>query len=90
MKNETRKFSHESLQDADTIQDLLAALKKGIRKGEISLEDDNGGITLKPSGLLKLKISASQNDGLNVLDIHVSWHSRESGKLRKQLRISAG
>ena len=41
MKQNTR-FRHESLQDQESVQQLLNALVEGISKGRIVLEDEDG------------------------------------------------
>ena len=72
MKNDT-KFSHESLQDQNSISEILKSLTQGLSKGKLVLEDDNGSITLEPNNLLRLKISATQEEGLNKLNLKITW-----------------
>lgn len=90
MKNDNNDFRHESLQDKETIIHLLASLQQGLSDGTLSFSDEDNKITLKPSGLLNLKIKASGNSELNVLDIRISWQSHKDGKLNKKLRVSSG
>jgi len=87
MKTDTR-FKHESLQDKDTIADLLDALKNSIAKGKIVLEEDGGQLTLEPQGLLHLKISANQEDGQNRLNLRVSWQTENKASNGKNIKIS--
>ena len=72
MKDDSR-FRHESLQDTKTIKALLKALTAGIGRGEVTLEDDNGTLTMHPGGLLHLRITASVDDERNRLDIRIRW-----------------
>lgn len=88
MKNGANNFRHESLQDRDTIAELIRSLQQGLSKGTLEFSDADSAITLKPSGLLNLVIEASSSSELNVLDLRISWQSDQSGKLKKALRIS--
>jgi amphi-Trp domain-containing protein len=88
MKNDNKDFRHDSLQDSDTIVDLLSSLQQGLSKGTLSFSDEDNHITLKPSGLLNLTIKASGSDELNVLDVRISWQSDKAGKVKKKIRIS--
>jgi len=90
MKNDNNEFCHESLQDRETIVDLLSTLQQGLNKGTLKFSDENNEITLKPSGLLSLTIKASSSSELNVLDVRISWQTNKPNKLIKELKISAG
>jgi len=87
MKNDTR-FKHESLQDKDTIADLLDTLKTSIAKGKIVLEEDDHQLTLEPKGLLHLKISANQEDGQSRINLRVSWQDENKAPSGKNIKIS--
>ena len=88
MKNDNNEFRHESLQDRETIVDLLSSLQQGLSKGTLSFSDDDSQITLKPSGLLNLTLRASGSNELNVLDIRISWQESKPDKHNKKLRVS--
>ena len=87
MRQGKSSFRHESLQDAKTIQDLLKAITKGLGKGKLSFSDDDGDIVLEPEGLLKLKVTASQDSHQERLDIRVSWQTDDSQLGSKPLNI---
>jgi amphi-Trp domain-containing protein len=88
MRDNKNRFKHESLQDANTIRDLLKAVTRGIAKGKLHFSDEDDEIVLEPEGLLHLKLTASQDENRNRLSIRISWHSEDSGeKLRKELSI---
>lgn len=87
MRPDKASFRHESLQDRKTIQDLLKALSKGIGKGRLSFSDDNGEVVLEPDGLLKLKVTASQDEQHQRLDIRVSWQDEEALPSRSPLTV---
>ena len=88
MKNDNNSFCHESLQDSETIADILSSLQQGLSNGSLKFSDENNAITLKPSGLLNLTVRASSESGLNVLDVRISWSSNRPKKLKKELKIS--
>ena len=88
MKNDDNSFCHESLQDRETIADILSSLQQGLSNGTLKFSDEDNEITLKPSGLLNLGVKASSDSGLNVLDLRISWSSKKPKKLKKELRIS--
>ncbi len=81
-------FRHESIQDGKTIQDILKAINKGLAKGKLTLSDDNGELEMVPQGLLNLKLSASQDSGLNKLKIHISWQDQQPKKPGGNLTIN--
>ena len=89
MKDGNNTFRHESLQDKETIADLMQSLQQGLSKGTLKFDDADNAITLKPSGLLNLVIEASSSSEINVLDVRISWQDSRSDKLKKELSISS-
>lgn len=88
MKNGNNTFRHQSLQDSETIAEILSSLQRGLSNGTLKFSDEKNEITLKPSGLLNLTVKASSDSGFNVLDVRVSWSSNKPNKLKKELKIS--
>lgn len=84
----SNRFRHESLQSQDTIQTLLEALTKGLGEGKIVLEDEDDSMVMEPHGLLRLKISASQDEDRSRIDVRVSWKEEEDIPKDKNLKIS--
>ena len=84
MKRQKNSFRHESLQNGDSIQDILKALTDGIAKGRVSFSDEDDSISMKPEGLLNLKLSASQEDNRNRINIRISWENRKRKPPRKK------
>lgn len=88
MRDNKKRFKHESLQDTDTIRELLKAITKGIAKGKISFSDEDDEMIMEPQGLLNLKLSASQEENRNRLAIRISWQTEDTKqKPRKPLRV---
>ena len=88
MKQNSR-FTHESLQDRDSIKDLLKAISSGISKGKITLEDEDGVLTMEPEGLLNLKVTASQEDERNRINIRITWQGERELPKKKSLKIGS-
>jgi len=83
MRQSKNTFRHESLQDAQTIQDILKSLTKGIAKGRLSFSDEDGEIVMKPEGLLNLKVTASQDEGRHRVNIRITWQEEEKVEEKK-------
>ncbi len=88
MQDEKKSFRHESLQDAESVQNILKALSKGFAKGKLRFSDEAGKIVMDPEGLLNLKITASKDEGRHRVTVRVSWQvSETSDKSADSLRI---
>ena len=83
MKRKKNSFRHESLQNRDSIQDILKALIEGIAKGKVSFSDDDDSISMAPDGLLNLKLSVSQEDNRNRINLRITWEDRQKKPLKK-------
>ena len=80
MKKTKTDFRHESIQDSDSIKDILKAITDGIGKNEITFSDEDDSIAMSPKGLLNLKISASQDDNDNQISIRINWQTKPNKK----------
>ncbi len=87
MKTGKLSFRHESLQDAKTIKGILKALTDGLASGKLSFSDADDSIDLKPEGLMKLKITAAQEDSMNRVNIRITWQSEEKTRSNKALKV---
>jgi len=74
MRQNKKTFSHLSLQDAKSIQPILKSIEKGIVNGKITFSDEDDEIILKPEGLLRFKVSASESETKHQLNIKISWN----------------
>ncbi|MCO4812765.1 MAG: amphi-Trp domain-containing protein [Gammaproteobacteria bacterium] len=83
MKRKKNSFRHESLQNRDSIQAILEALSEGIAKGKVSFSDDDDSISMVPDGLLNLKLSVSQEDNRNRINLRITWEDRQKKALKK-------
>ncbi len=89
IRQETRRFRHESLQDADSIQGLLKALTRGVARGKLTFSDEDGEIVMQPEGLLDLKVTAVKEGDHNRVTVRITWQDAEpkrKGKKSLQLR----
>ncbi|MCB5162344.1 amphi-Trp domain-containing protein [Marinomonas algarum] len=76
MKSKT-EFKYEALLDTNDIQDVLKALSKGLGKGKLAFSDEKEGtLQLDPKGLMRLKVTASEDEDSQQFDIKVRWEKR--------------
>lgn len=80
-------FKHESLHDVKSIQEIMKAVTKGIAKGRLTFSDEDGEILMEPEGLLNLKVTASQEETQNRVNIRITWQSEEKPKRKKPLSV---
>jgi amphi-Trp domain-containing protein len=90
MRQGKKSFRHESLQDAASIQEILAAISAGILSGKVTFSDSDDKIVMRPEGLLHMKVTASQEEDRDRISIRLSWQVEEKrGKKKKPLKVSA-
>ena len=83
-------FRHESLQDCRSIQKILKSISSGISQGKVVFSDDDGEIQMEPKGLLRLKLTARQEENRRRIDIRISWQvEEEKPKGKKSLSVSS-
>ncbi|MCU7959867.1 MAG: amphi-Trp domain-containing protein [gamma proteobacterium symbiont of Bathyaustriella thionipta] len=88
MRKSQDSFRHESLQDAETIQNILKAISKGLARGKLSFGDEDGDIVMHPEGLLNLKVTASRDDSRQRVNIRITWQAEEKIKQKKPLSVN--
>jgi amphi-Trp domain-containing protein len=90
MRQGKKSFRHESLQDAASIQEILAAISAGILSGKVTFSDSDDKIVMRPEGLLHMSVTASQEEDRDRISIRLSWQVEEKrGKKKKPLKVSA-
>ena len=90
MRQGKKSFRHESLQDAASIQEIMAAISDGIARGKVSFSDEDDKIVMRPEGLLHMKVTAAQEEDRDRISIRISWQVEEKqGKKKKPLRVSS-
>ncbi len=88
MKQVKKSFRHESLQDTKTLQTILNAVTKGLAKGKLTFSDEEGEIIFQPEGLMRLKLSASQDGYRQSFNLKVSWELDEDKQKNKTLKVN--
>ena len=86
MRDGKNSFRHESLQDRESIREILEAVTRGIARGKVTFSDADDKMVMKPEGLLHLKLTASQEDSHQRINIRISWEV-ENTKARKNSRL---
>lgn len=85
MRKGKRSFRHESLQDSKSISDILQSITKAIEKGKLVFSDEDDRIVMEPEGLLQLKVTASQEDSRQRINVRISWQVEETGNRKKRV-----
>lgn len=81
MSKDEKEFEHESLQNRRAIVAYLAALQEGFENGTLSISDPNDRIDLKPDGLVRFEVQASQKRGRVRLVLRFEWKNNgQEGK----------
>ena len=90
MSQKNHQFRHQSMQDADSIEQILRAVSDGLAKGKLRFSDDDGELLLHPHGLLDLRLTAEEDDGRQRINLRVSWQRAEKKPARgKSLSIES-
>jgi amphi-Trp domain-containing protein len=87
MRQGKKSFRHDSLQDAESIQAILAAISEGIATGKVCFSDEDDKLVMHPEGLLHLKVTASQEDNHHRINIRVSWQV-EDKRMKNEASLS--
>ena len=85
MRKGKRSFRHESLQDSSSISNVLQSITKAIEKGKVVFSDEDDRIVMEPEGLLQLKVTASQEDSRQRINVRISWQVEETGNRKKRV-----
>ena len=90
MRQGKKSFRHDSLQDAESIQAILAAISEGIATGKVCFSDEDDKLVMHPEGLLHLKVTASQEDNHHRINVRVSWQVEDKRMKKKNpLKVSS-
>ena len=89
MRHGKNSFRHESLQDRKSIQEILEAITRGIASGKVSFSDADDKMVMKPEGLLQLKLTASQEDNRQRINVRISWQVEDT-RVRKKSKLKVG
>jgi amphi-Trp domain-containing protein len=90
MKHGKSSFRHESLQDRKSIRAILKALLDGIDKGKLSFSDADDEIVMQPQGLMNVRITASQEDNRNRVNLRITWQAEAiEDRRRSSLTVSS-
>lgn len=84
MKRSKKSFRHESLQDQQSIQELLKSMTRGFARGRLVFKDEEDEMVMLPKGLLNLKVTSNQEENRHRINIRISWQTGEDKKLQKK------
>lgn len=91
MVTKKRVFDHDSLQDMSSVIEYLATLTDGFRTGQLSVTGPEGEIVLRPQGLVRMELRASQRDDRDRLTLRLTWKPtlKDDEPSRSRLQIRA-
>ena len=90
MRRDKNTFRHDSLQDTKSISKVMDSITEGLAKGKLVFSDEDDKIVLSPDGLLELKVTASQEDNRQKVNVRISWQVESKTKNKKKnLTISS-
>lgn len=90
MRQRKIDFRHESLQDVQSIQEILESITSAIGKGRVTFSDDEDRILMEPRGLLHLKLTASQEENRQRINIRITWQTEDTRPVKKKvLKVTA-
>ena len=90
MRRDKNTFRHDSLQDTKSISKVLDSITEGLAKGKLVFSDEDDKIVLNPDGLLELKVTASQEDNRQKVNVRISWQVESKTKNnKKSLTVSS-
>jgi amphi-Trp domain-containing protein len=86
------QFKYQSLQETEAVTEYLEALAAGLRAGKLRLSKEERTVELKPQGLVRFALGASEGDLQSRVVIKLAWRNPESADdARKQtLQIDGG
>lgn len=68
-----REFEHESLQDAETVAEYLNTIISGVRTGKLTLSNNEGDIELRPKGLIRFIVRATERSDRHRITLKLTW-----------------
>ena len=90
MRHGKSSFRHDSLQDSKTIRGILKSVTQGLAEGRLTFSDEDDEMVMEPEGLLNLKLTATQEEGRNRINIRISWQVEDrTAKKKKALTVTA-
>ena len=66
-------FEHESLQDQESVADYLDTIIAGIRSGRLAVSSGDGEIDLRPQGLIRFVVRASERPDRHRISLKLTW-----------------
>ena len=68
-----KEFEHESYQDGQSVCEYLETIIAGIREGRLQVADGNEELELRPNGLMRFEVRATERSDRSRLSLRLSW-----------------
>ena len=76
MTKSASDFTHESVQDQQSIAKYLDAISEGLRSGQLSFRTNGDEMVLMPAGLMDLEVKAKLSDDRSRISLRMSWSNK--------------
>jgi amphi-Trp domain-containing protein len=83
-----KEFKYESIQDKDSIIKYFESVMQGIKKDKILLQNADDELIFHLSNLMNFEIKAKQKNGVNKIELQLSWKDKDLAKNEKKLSIN--
>ncbi len=80
MANDQSEFSHQSLQDRESICRYLEALREAFQQGRLLLARNSEKFVMETPGLVELDLRAKQKSDAAQIVLKISWKKQKKGK----------
>ena len=82
MASQNKDFSHESLQDRESIIKYFKALGEGFQKGQLTLASNGEQFALEPPSLMTFDVRAKQKSDESQIVLKITWKRTKEKELR--------
>lgn len=90
MASHSKDFSHESLQDRESIIKYFKALGEGFHKGQLMLACNGEQFALEPPSLMTFDVRAKQKSDEAQIVLKITWKCTKEKALRVEPLTIAG
>lgn len=81
MASEDQEFTHESLQDRESIVKYLSALGEAFQQGKLMLSRNSEEFVLEAPPLVKFDLRAKQKSDSAQIILKISWKKQKKNKM---------
>ena len=83
-----KEFKYETIQDKNSIVKYFESVMQGIKKDKILLQNADDELVFHLSNLMNFEIKAKQKNGVNKIELQLSWKDKDITNNEKRLNIN--